>query len=158
MNRRQSPAMDRPAAERSETGWSQTSLDTLPPPPLYLALAAPPGETPPGLPDLGDYVLLSEVARGGMGVVYKARQISLDRIVAVKMIRDSALARPEDVARFRREAAAAARLKHPHIVAVHEVGTHRGQHFFSMDYIEGTSLAVHTREHPQSPQQAARLV
>ena len=93
-----------------------------------------PGQPPPA--DFGKYELLGELGRGGMGVVYRARQKDLDRTVALKMILGSHLASEEQRARFQAEARMAAGLRHPNIIPVHEAGTLDGHPYFAMQYVE----------------------
>ena len=115
-------------------------------------------EAGPGLCWLGDYELLEEIGRGGMGVVFRARQASLDRIVAVKMILAGPFASRDAIRRFQIEAKAAGRLRHPNIVEVHEMGESEGHFFFSMDYVPGQSLSALLASGPLPPQRAARYV
>lgn len=106
----------------------------------------------------GGYQLLEKIGEGGMGVVYKARQLRLDRLVAVKVLPFGQFSRAEVVQRFRAEAAAAASLQHPNIVAIHEVGEHEGQHYFSMDLVTGQTLAELVRDQPLPAKRAAAYV
>ncbi|MGD9710508.1 MAG: serine/threonine protein kinase, partial [Thermomicrobiales bacterium] len=106
----------------------------------------------------GDYLIDNEIARGGMGVVFRATQVSLNRPVALKMILSSSLAGAPEVRRFRAEAESAGQLNHPGIVPVYEVGEIDGQHFFSMELVEGGALPTLVKNGPLSCQQAARLV
>ncbi len=109
------------------------------------------------LPTVSGYEVLGELGQGGMGVVYKARQRGLGRLVALKMILARGRAGPDEFERFRREAEAVARLQHPNIIQIYEVGSRDGQPFFSMEYVEGGGLDKRLAGSPQPPREAARL-
>jgi serine/threonine-protein kinase len=132
--------------------------------PPTLDAAALPGreelfpKTTAPLRPFGDYELLEELGRGGMGVVYKAWQRSLGRVVALKMILRGTHASAADLARFRSEAASAAKLDHPHIVSVYDIGEVDGQPFFTMKYVEGITLAGRLSQGPLEPREAARIM
>ena len=127
----------------------------------YVTMHAPAGAktlgAAPGM-RFGEYELIAEIARGGMGVVYRARQVTLDRVVALKMILAGRLANADEVQRFQTEAAAAAKLRHANIVAVHDVGECEGQHYFTMEFIAGASLDRKLAEGPLAGKAAARYV
>jgi len=114
--------------------------------------------TPSHVRYFGDYEISREIARGGMGVVFEARQVSLNRKVALKMILAGQLADEIDVKRFYTEAEAAANLDHPGIVPIFEVGQHEGQHYFSMGFVEGQSLSQCLANGPLPAREAAELV
>ncbi len=114
--------------------------------------------TPAHVRYFGDYEVIRELARGGMGVVFEARQVSLNRKVAIKMILAGQLAGDTDIKRFYAEAEAAANLDHPGIVPIFEVGQHEGQHYFSMGFVNGRSLSQRLAEGPLPVQEAAALL
>src|SRR3954447_4913854 len=107
---------------------------------------------------LGPHELIDELGRGGMGVVYRARHVEQGRIVALKCLLRGGASGSTDLARFRAEAAAAAKLAHPHIVPLHYVDEHDGQPYLVMAYIEGTTLAKRLAEGPMPPVEAAKLL
>jgi serine/threonine protein kinase len=115
-------------------------------------------ERKPVFPTVEGYEILDELGRGGMGVVYKAKQIALKRLVALKMIRSGIYAGETDIARFQAEAEAAARLQHPNIVQIYEIGTHEQQPFFALEYVEGGTLSGYLEGKPQPEREAARLM
>ncbi|RLT22003.1 MAG: serine/threonine protein kinase, partial [Planctomycetota bacterium] len=110
------------------------------------------------LPVVPGYDVIELIGRGGMGVVYKARQISLNRLVALKMVLAGDLAGPETLARFRAEARAVAQLQHPNLVQIYEVGEHQGRPFLAFEYVAGGGLDQRLRGEPQRPSAAARLI
>jgi eukaryotic-like serine/threonine-protein kinase len=118
-------------------------------------VAAPGSAAPPQVPG---YEVMGELGRGGMGVVYQARQLKLNRIVALKMLRAGSESEPKDLARFREEAEAVARLQHPNIVQVYDVGESQGRPYFAMEFVNGGSLVQHLQGNLQPIFAAARLV
>ena len=129
---------------------SHTNGSAVPEAPTVSEIAPP--------PVLGDFELLEEIGRGGMGVVYRARQQSLDRVVALKLILHGSQASPADQARFKAEVAAAAQLDHPHIVPIYEVGSDQGWQFFGMKLIEGQTLSRRIAAGPMPEREATQLV
>jgi WD40 repeat protein/tRNA A-37 threonylcarbamoyl transferase component Bud32 len=129
--------------------------DTKNPP---LTVAGPPAPDAPAPFDVPGYELLGELGRGGMGVVYKARQLAANRVVALKMVLRGQFASPDEVARFRAEAEAAAALDHPNIVPIYEVGEYQGQHYYAMKIIEGPTLDGLLPGLVKSPREAAQLL
>ena len=140
---------------------TRRDLPTTSPPPRCSAKAHrphPAASEPTRIRYFGDYEIIREIARGGMGVVFQARQVSLNRTVALKMILAGQLADETDVKRFYTEAEAAANLDHPGIVPIFEVGQHEGQHYFSMGFVEGQSLSQRLAEGPLPSREAAELI
>ncbi|WP_406694050.1 protein kinase [Singulisphaera sp. Ch08] len=141
-------ASRRPPALRQRPGW----------PSLPAGARRLPTQSFNPWPSVPDFEILEELGRGGMGVVYKARQRSLNRLVALKMIRDGGRARPRDLARFRIEAKAVARLRHANILQIYEIGDEAGLPFVALELLEGGSLEVRMAGTPQPGHRAAETL
>ena len=162
------PAPDAMPGESTEAPGDADAPDDPPRSPHDLSTAqVPPGPESASGPDawglvriryFGDYEIIREVARGGMGVVFLANQMSLNRKVALKMILGGQLADESEVRRFHTEAEAAAHLDHPGIVPIFEVGQHEGQHYYSMGFVDGESLAHRLAGGPLPSREAAAIL
>jgi eukaryotic-like serine/threonine-protein kinase len=126
--------------------------------PTVAAPATPPRPGAANWPRVPGYEIVAELGRGGMGVVYKAVQVRLKRFVALKMIRDGALAGPEQVQRFRREAEVVARFQHPNLVRIYDVGEWQGHPYFAMEFAEGGGLDRRLTGRPLPVRDAAELI
>jgi eukaryotic-like serine/threonine-protein kinase len=150
-----------PSGGRPPEPTSDQEAQTLVPGPDRYATLRPaePDSPATGIwPTIPGYEILDELGRGGMGVVYKARQISLKRVVALKMILAGAHAGPEELARFRREAVAVAQVVHPNVVQIHEVAEHEGRPYISLEYLDGGSLGQKLNGTPLPQEEAVRLI
>jgi serine/threonine-protein kinase len=136
----------------------EAHLDALFPP--SARPGAPPAPRPEGtpLPRVPGYEVESLLGRGGMGVVFRARHLRLGRVVALKMTLGGAYAGPDELERFQREAEVVARLRHPHIVQIYDIGDSEGRPYFTMEYVAGGSLAERLAGRPQPPREAAALL
>jgi tetratricopeptide (TPR) repeat protein len=159
-----SPHQGHPGVPASVTfSATDTNCARLPPPPpghvpSLEAQTLAPSATPAPIPAIPGYEILGVLGRGGMGVVYQARQTRLQRLVALKMILAGGHASDAQLARFRTEGEAAARLQHPNVVQVHEVGDHQGLPFYALEYVAGGSLAGRLDGTPWQSRPAAQLV
>jgi serine/threonine-protein kinase len=149
------PTLDYPS--RNPADLAQEAATLVPPlPSVGVPVVADAGDNEAAA--LAGYEILGVLGRGGMGIVYKARQVSLNRLVALKMILAGGHAGPSELTRFRTEAEAVARLQHPNIVQIHEVGEVEGRPFFSLEFVDGGSLADKLDGTPWPAHDAARLV
>jgi serine/threonine-protein kinase len=153
-------SVHRALADDPSRAGGRTTIPVAASPTVAPQLTPPPSPAPGqhAFPRVPGYDILGILGRGGMGVVYRARQLSLNRVVALKMIRAGAHAEAEELARFRREAEAVALFQHANIIQIHEVGEHDGLPYFSLEYAAGGSLAKRLTESPPSFRESAELL